>query len=1101
MPSPNEQAQSGNQGDALGSQLFAGGGEAGRLMRSIDWAATPLGPPEDWPRSLKTCVRILLTSRQAMFVWWGDHLINLHNDAYRSILGGKHPWALGQPASSVWREIWDQVGPRAESAMHHNEGTYDEALLLLMERNGYREETYYTFSYSPVPNEEGGTGGIICANTDDTQRIVGGRQLALLQELAARASEARTIEAVCARSMDAMGTNRRDLPFAMIYMIDQVTGRATLAGASGIEPGHDAAPPEMDLNASSSIWPLGEVVANNAPVVVPNLSGRFGDLPSGDWDQPPTQAVALPVTLAGHSGRSGVLVAGLNPCRLYDEGYQGFMSLVAGQVAAAIGNAQAYEEERRRAEALAEIDRAKTAFFSNVSHEFRTPLTLMLGPLEDLAVMESLPESGRMAVDVAHRNSLRLLKMVNMLLDFSRIEAGRARAAFEPTDLATLTMDLASSFRSACEKAGLELIVDCPPLAQAAHVDREMWEKIVLNLISNAFKFTFSGSITVSLRPSADNASVQLAVSDTGTGIAADELPRLFERFHRVEGAQGRTHEGSGIGLALVQELATLHGGSASVESTPGQGSTFTITIPFGFAHLPEQSIGARHDGVAPATRTRAFVEEALRWLPDEKSTEWEAIDVAPVTPDDEAVRQLGRPRVLVADDNADMRDYVVRLLSTTCEVEAVADGQAALDAVRIRLPDLLLTDVMMPRLDGFALLSAIRADRLLRDLPVVMLSARAGEEAKVEGLDAGADDYLVKPFSARELKARVRASLVMARLRAERRLAEDSAHRAEERLRAALAASGTGTFRWDIRTNVLEWDDALDRLFGLGGTARTVTLLDFLNLVHPEDQANVAEQCEQSMRDGADFSMEFRVPLPDGSARWILDQGKTFRDGEGCPAYMTGACVDITERKRAEASQHLLLEELNHRVKNTLAMVQSIASQTLRATPAAERFPEAFQSRLQALAQAHDLLTRGQWRGASLHEVAEVTLNPHTTPGGRVKISGPPVALSPGIAVSLHLALHELATNAAKYGALSVEQGEVKLQWAVTGGVQPALRIEWGESGGPPVVPPQRRGFGSRLIERGLAHEVDGEVDLAFSPKGVVCRVTVPLSSRVAVS
>ena len=1101
MPSPNEQAQSGNQGDALGSQLFAGGGEAGRLMRSIDWAATPLGPPEDWPRSLKTCVRILLTSRQAMFVWWGDHLINLHNDAYRSILGGKHPWALGQPASSVWREIWDQVGPRAESAMHHNEGTYDEALLLLMERNGYREETYYTFSYSPVPNEEGGTGGIICANTDDTQRIVGGRQLALLQELAARASEARTIEAVCARSMDAMGTNRRDLPFAMIYMIDQVTGRATLAGASGIEPGHDAAPPEMDLNASSSIWPLGEVVANNAPVVVPNLSGRFGDLPSGDWDQPPTQAVALPVTLAGHSGRSGVLVAGLNPCRLYDEGYQGFMSLVAGQVAAAIGNAQAYEEERRRAEALAEIDRAKTAFFSNVSHEFRTPLTLMLGPLEDLAVMESLPESGRMAVDVAHRNSLRLLKMVNMLLDFSRIEAGRARAAFEPTDLATLTMDLASSFRSACEKAGLELIVDCPPLAQAAHVDREMWEKIVLNLISNAFKFTFSGSITVSLRPSADNASVQLAVSDTGTGIAADELPRLFERFHRVEGAQGRTHEGSGIGLALVQELATLHGGSASVESTPGQGSTFTITIPFGFAHLPEQSIGARHDGVAPATRTRAFVEEALRWLPDEKSTEWEAIDVAPVTPDDEAVRQLGRPRVLVADDNADMRDYVVRLLSTTCEVEAVADGQAALDAVRIRLPDLLLTDVMMPRLDGFALLSAIRADRLLRDLPVVMLSARAGEEAKVEGLDAGADDYLVKPFSARELKARVRASLVMARLRAERRLAEDSAHRAEERLRAALAASGTGTFRWDIRTNVLEWDDALDRLFGLGGTARTVTLLDFLNLVHPEDQANVAEQCEQSMRDGADFSMEFRVPLPDGSARWILDQGKTFRDGEGCPAYMTGACVDITERKRAEASQHLLLEELNHRVKNTLAMVQSIASQTLRATPAAERFPEAFQSRLQALAQAHDLLTRGQWRGASLHEVAEVTLSPHTTPGGRVKISGPPVALSPGIAVSLHLALHELATNAAKYGALSVEQGEVKLQWAVTGGVQPALRIEWGESGGPPVVPPQRRGFGSRLIERGLAHEVDGEVDLAFSPKGVVCRVTVPLSSRVAVS
>jgi PAS domain S-box-containing protein len=811
--------------------------------------------------------------------------------------------------------------------------------------------------------------------------------------------------------------------------------------------------------------------------------------------------VALPIAPAGQSGRAGVLIAGLNPYRLFDDGYQGFMSLVAGQVAAAVGNAQAYENERRRAEALAEIDRAKTAFFSNVSHEFRTPLTLMLGPLEDLLAMGELTGEGRSAAEVAYRNSLRLLKLVNMLLDFSRIEAGRAQAVFEPTDLATLTADLASSFRSACDKAGLKLIVNCQPVARPVYVDWEMWEKIVLNLISNAFKFTFSGSITVSLRALADQASVELAVSDTGTGIAAHEVPRLFERFHRVEGAQGRTHEGSGIGLALVQELTALHGGTVALESEPGRGSTFTITIPFGSAHLPAQAVGGRRDAPSIATRARAFVEEALRWLPGAGAPEGaEAVAAAPEMLDDEAVGEFGRPRVLVADDNADMRDYVMRLLSSYCEVEAVPDGQAALDAIRARIPDLLLTDVMMPRLDGFGLLAAIREDRSLRDLPVVMLSARAGEEAKVEGLDAGADDYLVKPFSSRELKARIRVSLVTARLRADRRRAEDSARRAEERLRAALVASGTGTFRWDIQANVVEWDDALDRLFGLGDSDGVKDLLDFLNLVHAEDRPAVAEQCELCMREGLDFSMEFRVPMPDGSVRWILDQGKTFRDEEGRPVYMTGACVDITERKRAEASQHLLLEELNHRVKNTLAMVQSIAAQTFRSTGTAEQFPEAFQARLHALAQAHDLLTKEQWRGASLHEVAEVTLNPHTTPSGRVKISGPSIALAPGIAVSLHLALHELATNAAKYGALSVEQGKVKLEWAVMDGMVPALRIEWGESGGPTVVPPQRRGFGSRLIERGLAHEVDGEVDLDFSPGGVSCRVVVPLSSRVTV-
>jgi signal transduction histidine kinase len=296
----------------------------------------------------------------------------------------------------------------------------------------------------------------------------------------------------------------------------------------------------------------------------------------------------------GQARPAGFVVAGVSPRLVFDDGYKGFLALLAGQISASIANAQAYDEERRRAEALAELDRAKTAFFSNVSHEFRTPLTLMLGPDEDALAedVEPLPPRQCDRVEIIHRNALRLLKLVNILLDFSRIEAGRVQAVYEPTDLAALTADLASVFRSAVERAGIELVVDCPPLPEPAYVDRDMWEKIVLNLVSNAFKFTLEGRIAVTLRAEGD--LIKLRVEDSGTGIPTDELPRLFERFHRVEGTRGRTHEGTGIGLALVQELARLHGGRAEVESTFGDGSSFTVTIPRGREHLPAGRVGVR---------------------------------------------------------------------------------------------------------------------------------------------------------------------------------------------------------------------------------------------------------------------------------------------------------------------------------------------------------------------------------------------------------------------------------------------------------------------------------------------------------------------------
>ena len=744
------------------AEFLSGGGELGARMRAIDWSQTSLGPASEWPQSLKTCLRIILTSRQPMFVWWGEDLINLYNDAYKSIVGGKHPWALGQPASVVWREIWDEVGPRATTAIASNEGTYDEALLLIMERYGYPEETYYTFSYSPVPNDEGGNGGILCANTEDTQRILGERQLALLRDLASAGAEARTYEEACTRSARSLGTNPWDLPFAAIYLVDRERGRVTLAASAGIEEGHPALPREASLNDATAVWPFAAVVDSNGPIVIPELSFA-DDLPRGAWDRAPRQAVAMPIAPSGSSGKAGILIVGLSPFRLYDESYRGFVELVASQIAATIGNAQAYEDERKRAEALAEIDRAKTTFFSNVSHEFRTPLTLMLGPLEDILAKpedEVYPEN-RELIRVMHRNGQRLLKLVNTLLDFSRIEAGRIQASYEPTDLATYTAELASVFRAAVEKAGMRLRIDAPALEEAVYVDRDMWEKIVLNLVSNAFKYTLEGEIVVSVR--AEEGHAVLEVRDTGIGIPSAELPRLFNRFHRVEGARGRTHEGTGIGLALVQELARLHGGTVSVTSVEGSGSAFVVAIPLGADHLPSERIRGARTLATTNVSASSYVEEALRWLPEAQADPSAGASDMPLLgqPPDEA-----RRCIILADDNADMRDYVSRLLSPSYDVTAVGDGAEALRLALARKPDLILTDVMMPNLDGFGLLRELRARPETSSIPVIMLSARAGEEAKVEGLEAGADDYLVKPFSARELLARVGGMLAIARVR-----------------------------------------------------------------------------------------------------------------------------------------------------------------------------------------------------------------------------------------------------------------------------------------------------------------------------------------------
>lgn len=741
-------------------EFLSGGGEMGQRIREYDWAKTPLGAVESWPQSLRTCVRIMLDSRQPIWLGWGKELIKLYNDPYIAIVGGKHPEALGSPASVVWKDIWRAVGPMLHTVMEEDTGTYVESQLLIMERNGYPEETYYTFSYTPIPGNRGETAGMICFNVDDTDRIYSERQLQTLTQLAKNLKDSTTYDEATARTMKALDGNGRDFPFVLFYKVgeDQVTlTHHTSLGDSATVPG--AFRLEEDGVLAAAMLRAQET---QEAQVIEGIGSLFGGMPQGGWEVSTEKAIVMPLA-------SGFLVIGTNPFRPTDERYINFCKLIADQLSTSFADIHVLELERGKAAALAEIDRAKTLFFSNISHEFRTPLTLLLGPMEDLLNDPASLENNRYRIGVAYRNALRMQKLVNTLLEFSRIEAGRLEGQFRRVDIGAFTLDLASTFRSAIEKAGMELIATAEPVHGEVYVDTDLWERIILNLISNAFKYSHEGSITVHLRQAGE--AVEVSVADTGVGIAEDQLEKIFDRFHRVENSGGRSLEGTGIGLAMVRELVRLHQGTIDVTSRVGEGSTFTVTIPVGAGHLPADRIVQLPMAAIRARQSDAFVMEAMKWVPDEAGTdlvpsgEWE-VSGSEVLSDGE-IRATESYRILLVDDNADMREYVQRLLAPQFTVIMAKDGEEALEKMLTYRPDLLLSDVMMPKMDGFALLKEIRATPEIQATPVILLSARAGEEAKIEGLEAGADDYLVKPFGGRELIARVESNIRIARERA----------------------------------------------------------------------------------------------------------------------------------------------------------------------------------------------------------------------------------------------------------------------------------------------------------------------------------------------
>ncbi len=601
------------------NRIVAGGSEMSTLIRSKNWSKTSVGAIEAWPQSLRTTVSMMLESRFAMVVAWGPEFTFFYNDRYRPILGAtKHPYALGAPARQVFPEAWPFIGPLFHRTRVGESVALDDQLIPL-DRNGYLENCYFTLSYSPIRNESGGVGGMLGVVAETTERVQAERRFATLRDLLRAAAEAKSVETACENATGIFDKNDVDVPFALLYLVEQHGQRARLVSTSGLNPGMPACPREIELAADEPrAWPVARAMGSRKLALVTDLPSRFDGLPGGPYLEPAHTAVIMPLAKPGQQHPEAIFIAGASPRRAFDDAYQGFFELAADHILTAITNARAFQCERGRAERLADI----------------------------------------------------------------------------------------------------------------------------------------------------------------GVGIAPHELPHVFERFHRIEGTRARTHEGSGIGLAMVQELVTLLGGTISAHSSFGTGTTFTVTLPRGSNHLPSERIQTARPVTSSSSSAGAFVEEALRWLPERECPD--APQVTDVSAN--AAHGSSTARILVADDNADMRAYLRRLLEPDFVVELVDDGTKALASACARPPDLVVTDVMMPGLNGFELIRKLRAHEATRTIPVVVLSARAGEEAKVHGLAEGADDYVTKPFSACELVARVRSQLQLGQLRRAAETAQRLARAQQER-------------------------------------------------------------------------------------------------------------------------------------------------------------------------------------------------------------------------------------------------------------------------------------------------------------------------------
>jgi signal transduction histidine kinase/CheY-like chemotaxis protein len=711
------------RGGPSATDWLVGGGETGELVRSRDWSATPLGPVEAWPQSLRSAVSILLPSRAPICLFWGPELVAIYNDTYRPALGVKHPRALGRPAREVWSESWNDVlRPLLEGVLDSGEAFWASDYPLCLERHGYPEETYFDISYDPVRNETGRVGGVFCIVSETTGRALGERRLRVLADVGRVASEADSEEEVFRLASAVLEANPHDFAFAGLFD----------------EDGRPVAACRLE---SLEGWPLAEARARGDLLLRGEDLRRFGRLSGGAWPEPATAALVLPMAVPGRTP-CGFLVAGASPRRRLDDSYCDYLRLVASRVAFGAARARALAHDRARAGAPAGLDhatdavlarremsrlrreaeaasRTKDEFLAMLSHELHNPLAPIVTALELMRLRgQQSPE-----IDILERQAGHLTRLVDDLLDVSRITRRRIQ-------LHKRRMELSEAVDKALETAS-PLIeqrrqgVDAREVAReglAVDADPDRLAQIVSNLVTNAAKHSDPSSSIV-LRAGRRDGRVWLAVRDHGVGIAPDMIERIFDLFvqhpQRIERSEG----GLGLGLTIVRHLTELHGGRVWARSEgPGRGSEFTVELP------------AAHS--APV-----------------------ADPVPPLAP--EPVARPVSKRILVVDDNRDAAETLGELLRHMGhEVVIAHDGASCLALAKELRPDVAFVDIGLPGVDGYGVARQLRQQQASEPRTKLVAITGYGQEAdRRRSAGAGFDHHLVKPVDLAELRRLVSES------------------------------------------------------------------------------------------------------------------------------------------------------------------------------------------------------------------------------------------------------------------------------------------------------------------------------------------------------